>query len=396
MVDIHDLQQVAAEIVGELHHARRPLLIFGAGVRGCVSKADELRTQLGIPLVVTWGARDVFPDAEAFGTHGLRGANFAVQSADYIIAVGTRLDTKATGSPASTFAPNAKLVMVDIDSAELAKMEKIGRTPHRSVCADAGTFLDMALMWARGVVSHDGSFSDWSAWRQKIYDWRARFPAITVEHRDDAAVNPYALMGRLSVEMAADDVLVADTGCGLAWVMQAFRFRGQAFVHAFNQTPMGYGLPAAVGAALATGRRVVLVTGDGGLAVNITEMATVARHKLPVKIVLLNNHGHAMCRQTQRQWLKGEYPATSYEGGLATPDYCRIARAYDITAWRCETSRDVEEYVQTLLCDRAAAMVEFVIPDDAGVAPQTRFGRSIEDADPALPNVAEILAEAVQ
>lgn len=148
---------------------------------------------------------------------------------------------------------------------------------------------------------------------------------------------------------------------------------------------MGYGLPAAVGAAFSHDKRVVLVTGDGGLSVNITEMATVARHSLPIKIVLFNNRGHAMCRQTQRQWLGGDYPSTSLDGGLACPDFSAVARAYGIP---------VRSTVKKLLEDDAMAFYELSIDPDHGIDGQVRFGKALQDADPALP--AEELAQIME
>jgi acetolactate synthase-1/2/3 large subunit len=375
-------------MLNELAQARRPLLIFGAGVRGCAEQAEEFRRSIGAPLLVTWGARDVFPDAPSFGTHGERAGNFAAQTADYILTVGTRLDTKATGTPAGSFAPRARLVMVDIDQTELDKMAKIGRPLHRAVAANARGFLNAALEHARAM-----QFPDWPEWKAKLLDWRARFPVVDPAYRTETTINPYVLVDRLSDLMVPADVLASDTGCSVAWLMQAFRFRGQRFVHAFNNTPMGYGLPAAIGAAVATGGRVVLVTGDGGLGECATEFATVARHGLPVKTLLLNNRGHAMCRQTQRQWLGGAYPATSYDGGLATPDFVRIAGAHDIPARRVSTAAEIDDALRALLSEPGPGFLECVIPEDAGVVPMVRFGKGIEDADPELPDVAGILAE---
>ncbi len=367
-------------------NAQRPLLIFGAGVRGCVRDAEKLRKATGIPLVVTWAVRDLFPDAMGFGTHGHRAANFAVQTADYVLAIGTRLDTKATGSPASSFAPNARLVMVDVDQSELDKMAKIGRQLSKAHRSDAWTFI-------RKTLEQKNAYPDWSEWKAKIADWRDRFGTVK---QNTKAINPYALVDTLSELMVPDDVLVSDTGCGLAWLMQAFKFKGQKFVHAFNNTPMGYGLPAAVGASFATKRRVVLVTGDGGLGVNVTEFATVARHGLEIKVVLLNNKGHAMCRQTQKQWLGGEFPGTSYKGGLATPDFVRIAEAYNIPARSISESSQIGYGLRGLLYDVGPGLLECSIPVDAGVEPMVRFGKSLEHADPALPNVDEILAESTE
>ena len=368
VADTLDLRSLVGEIHDELMAAKRPLLVFGAGVQ---SNPLNLR----IPVVVTWGARAAFPDAPSFGTHGEKAGNLAVQNADYILAVGTRLDTKATGSPASSFAPKAKLVMVDIDPSELDKMAKIGRPLYRSVCADAGEFLTM-LSKETGWDGDDAEdLMRLLPWIKQIQAWRAEHP---VGYRGGEGINPYSLVEKLSDLMSPDDVLVSDTGCGLAWLMQAFKFKGQRFVHAFNQTPMGYGLPAAIGAAFATGRRVVLVTGDGGLSLCSAELATVARHRLNIKILLLNNRGHAMCRQTQRQWLGGEYPATSYEGGLATPDFRSVARAFSIhDSGTLFDAGKIGMDLSFWLAHKGRSLLECIVSNDAEVSPQIKFGEAL-------------------
>jgi len=138
---------------------------------------------------------------------------------------------------------------------------------------------------------------------------------------------------------------------------------------------MGYGLPASIGCAGAHPGRVILLTGDGGLSENITEFATIRKHNLNIKTILFNNLGHQMCRQTQRQWLGGVYHGTS-ANDLATPDFTAVANAYDIT---CTFS------LTELMATSGPAFLELKIAVDEGVQPQVRFGKSIEDADPALP-----------
>lgn len=357
-----------APCLAALANAKRPLLIFGWGVRDALPEARALVARTGIPVVTTWGARDLFPDCiGGFGTHGTRPANFAVQNADWILTLGTRLDTKATGSPASGFAPKAQVWMVDIDAAELGKMARVGR-PVEAVHCNAADFMPFVPAVA------EAAFGPWKA---RIAAWLRDYPP---------GDNPgYAAVRELAKWTKPDDVIVSDTGTSLGWMMQAFPFKGERFLHAFNNTPMGYGLPAAVGAAFAGAPRVVLVTGDGGLAVNITELATVARHDLPIKIILFNNRGHAMCRQTQRMWLGGTYPSTSYEGGLATPDYEAVALAYGLLA--------AKDY-QSLFYNNWPAFLNLDMPLDAHLSPQVRAGRNLEDADPLLPR--EELAEVMR
>jgi acetolactate synthase-1/2/3 large subunit len=369
MLEQLDLEQVSADVLGELIRAKKPLLVFGWGVRlaGAHEEAAEVAACLDIPVATTWGAADMFPDAiGSFGTHGIRPANFAIQSADYILCVGARLDTKAMGAPPSSFAPNAKLVMVDIDAAELDKMGKVGRLPHRAIRADARNFLRMLLCWSREYEQHNTTNDDDSGyvspWRLQIKEWKERYPAVLPAYRQDALINPYVFIDQLSDAVRTDDVIVSDTGCCLAWIMQAFKFRGQRFIHQFNQTPMGC-----------------------GLSVNITEMATVERHNLPVKIILFNNRGHAMCRQTQRQWLGGEYPATSVDGGLAAPNFLSIASAYGFRAFKTKWADSALISLEQCLEDDLPGFLELETDINHGVVPQARFGAPLEDQEPVLP-----------
>lgn len=343
---------------------KRPILIYGAGIQKCRQEAIRFAEFAGYPVCLTWGAADLMNHDHplrvgTFGTHGNRYANFAIQNADYVLSVGSRLDTKATGSPVSSFAPKARIKMVDIDQTEIDKFKSLGREIEGH-CGDAKTFLNFSP--AHG--------EDYSPWLAKINEWKQKYPQVRPEHYSEPGTNPYVFVDKLSDLLRPDDVIVSDTGCSLGWMMQAFKFKGQRFIHAFNNTPMGYGLPAAVGAAFSNGKRIVLVTGDGGLSVNITELATVARHKLPIKIILFNNRGHAMCRQTQRQWLKGIYPSTSYEGGLACPDFSAIARAYGIP---------VRSTPEKLLEDDAMAFYELSIDPAHGIEGQVKYGEPLAD-----------------
>lgn len=385
MLDTLDLEQVTASILKELEFAKRPVLIFGYGVKlaGAQEVARSITETLNIPVCPTWGAIDVFPGCVgSFGTHGVRAANFAVQNADYILSVGSRLDTKATGTPASSFAPKAKLVMVDIDPDELDKMAKIGRLPWRAIRADAKEFLNMLSFWMRTKSSHDlnaGTFRnpDWDAWRLKVEGWKEKYPPGV----QCKGINPYGVMRALGKHLNKTDTIVTDTGLSLGWLMQAYPFKGEEFVHALNMTPMGYGLPAASGAAWARDR-VICITGDGGLNVNITEFATIFKHEQNVKVIVFNNRAHGMCQQTERQWLNGKYCGTS-DKDIATPDFVAIARSYGISA----EGFDDDLYRTRLaefLCLPGPALMELRIRAEVGLSPQARFGFPIHDQDPVL------------
>lgn len=360
---------ISKELISSLQAARRPLFIWGAGIRPYGYQARALARSLGIPVACTWGAIDLLNHDDplmcgGFGTHGTRPANFAVQNADLIVSIGSRLDTKATGSPAH-FARSARIAMCDIDMAEIKKFAKLGRAIDFPICADAGEFID--ALRAPILIENRAE------WFGMIRGWKIRYDTPEVPW---SGLNPYQLMRDIAQYTTPENIICTDTGFALGWTMQGFPFKGERFIHAFNMTPMGYGLPAAVGAALASGRRVVLITGDGSFLMSVNELATVARWNLPIKIILLNNGGHGMCRQTERQWFHGKNAATSIESGLGFPNWWRCAQSFGIP---------ISETFEELFGDELPSFLEVTVPEDAHLIPQARYGQPIEDADPQLP-----------
>jgi acetolactate synthase-1/2/3 large subunit len=374
--------------IAAVKEARRPVIIFGWGIHlaGAEAAALELARLLGIPVAMTWAARDLMPEDDpltigGFGTHGTRFANFAVQNADLIIAVGSRLDSKATGSPPSSFAREARIIMVDIDAAEIRKFDQLKLKIDIPVSADANVFLRALSSHAKGQPIPD--FSDWI---NKIGQWKSRYPECLPEHANEKGVNPYWLVKQLSELLHKNQIIFSDTGCVLAWMMQGFEFKaGQRFFHPFNNTPMGYGLPGAIGASFARPEQhVICMSGDGSLQMSIQELATLARHQLPVKILLFNNHGHAMVRQTQEMWLDGNYYATSAEGGLPDPDFVAIARAFGLRSETLTLNADIGAALRNMLADDKPCLLNIELDPDHRVVPQVKYGRPNEDSGPLL------------
>jgi acetolactate synthase I/II/III large subunit len=209
---------------------------------------------------------------------------------------------------------------------------------------------------------------------------------VTDTYRESKTVNPYVFIEALSDAARENETLVVASGCSVAWMGQAFRFKAaQRYMHAFNNTPMGYALPGAIGASLASGRRVICVAGDGGLHVNIHELATLAHHRLPVKIFVLNNRGYSMIQQTQDQWLASRYVASSLQGGLAFPDFGALSEAYGIKSFAIRTNEDIVSGINRALSDDEPCWIDVEIPSAERVIPQVKYGRPVEDADPLLP-----------
>jgi len=373
-----------------LHAARRPVLILGWGVRLAGGEAQALRLveALQIPVLLTWGVVDLLPaehplQAGTFGTHGTRYGNFTVQNADLILSVGCRLDTHVTGSPLNTFAREAGKIVVDIDSAELDKFADYGMPLTMGIRADAKDFVERLLPYVEGSQPLN-AVPDWNA---QVKSWKQAYPVDTPKSYCGEGVNPYQLVKHLAAAALAQEHFFIDTGCGVAWMMQGFPVKGtQRLFHAFNNTPMGYALPASIGASFAMGSgQVSCVTGDGGLQMNIQELATVLRHQLPIKIFLLNNGGYNMIQQTQEQWLDGRYEASTVAGGLAFPDFIKVAEAYGFKTLSITSNESIPELVGRAYAEPGPVFCDVQISPAQRVVPQVKFGRPIEDPEPFLP-----------
>ena len=372
-----------------LSAARRPVIVPGWGVRlaGAETDVRRLIDRLSVPVCPSWGAMDLIPHDHpnfvgGFGTHGSRYGNFAVQNSDFVLCIGARCSTRETGSPLDSWARGAATVVVDIDAAELRKFPAMGKPLDLPIEADAGAFARDML--ARLESNGPPDLTDWKA---RIAGWKRAYPACREAYRAEETVNPYVFVEALGACARPDEHFFIDTGCAVAWMMQGCAFReAQRAFHAFNNTPMGYALPAAIGGSLARGGGpVTCVAGDGSVMLNLQELATARRHDLPIRLFVLNNDGYSMVRQTQDQWLSGDYVATSPEGGLGFPDFAKTADAFGIPSLTLDRNADVAETVATVMRATGPILCEVRISHEHRVVPQSRFGRPIEDADPPLP-----------
>jgi acetolactate synthase-1/2/3 large subunit len=372
-----------------LRGAERPILIFGHGIRlsGAVAEARALAERCNIPVLTTWGAKDFFSasdslNAGTFGTHGTRAGNFVVQNADFVLSIGARLSTRETGSPLSSWARGARTVVIDIDPSELNKFPAFDRKLDIAIQADASSAIHAITKALDGV-----RLPDWAAWRTEIADWMQRYPVSPSNARSESAINPYLLMEELSAVAQDDTYFFIDTGCAVAWSMQALRLRGsQRTFHDFNNTAMGWALPAAIGGALALPEKsICCIVGDGSLMMNIQELATLKHHNLPVKVLLLDNSGYSMVRQTEVQWLGGINVGTSTESGLGFPDFIKLAQAFGFETRELSTNADLKKGLSDIFALPGALFARIEIPSKKGVIPQVAFGFPIEDSEPYLP-----------
>lgn len=364
------------KILDLIKEAQRPVLIVGNGVRlaGAMEKLRKLVDVLRWPVLPSWALADFVGEyrIDLFGVYGNRGANFAVQNSDLILAIGTRLDTRMTGSNPKQFAREAKKVIVDIDINEI---EKGVVKPDMAVVADAGEFIDGLLK--RKIIQ-----SGKSGWLRMCQKWRDEYKVLESQKSGGDMITPYLLVQKISESAGEEEIIVADTGANLAWMMQAWQFKKrQKFFSSFGNSPMGYALPAAIGASFASGKRVICAIGDGGIQMNIQELQTIVNYNLPVKIFVFSNHGYGLIRQFQDLYLGGRHVGTE-EG---TPDFKKIGEAYGIKSVEIKRPKEMKRKIKKALDSQEAVLVNVMVDPLSIVEPRAIFGKPIEEQFPALP-----------
>lgn len=372
-----------------IRESKRPIVILGGGIKlaKAQDKAIEFVEKLGFPVALTWATIDMLPHNHpqvvgGFGVSSVRWGNFAVQNSDLILAIGTRLDTHETGDKLSTFARKAKKIVIDIDRGELDKYEERGMNVDIIINSDAKDFFDAINNKLDGI-----SKQDMTEWIEKIKKWENTYPICPPEYFEQKEkINPYVFMDCLSEASSEGDIIITDAGATLTWTMQAYKVkRNQRLFSAFNHSPMGYALPASIGASFAnSNNNVICITGDGGMQMNIQELATIARHKLPIRIFLIDNRGYGIIRQTQDTWLDSRYEASSLESGLALPDFIKIAKAYGIRTETISNHRELRAKIRRTLDSNEAVLCNVELRPNEKIIPKLSFGRPIEDLAPLL------------
>ena len=358
-------------VVELLEHSERPVFLAGNGIRlaGAREAFLDLALKLGIPVLTTWRALDLVPEDHVLycgrpGSIAQRGANFVQQNADLLIAIGARLDLAQVAFNYENFARRAKKIVVDLDAAELAKLKT---TVDVAIQSDAGAFI-------RALGEAPAGQRDRRPWVDRCREWKAKYPVVDPAYREEKKhVNTYVLVDALSDLLGPRDVVVpGSSGACSEMTLQAFRVKqGQRVLNSPGLGAMGFGLPAAIGACLASGRRrTVAIIGDGGLQHNIQELQTVARLGLPIKFFILNNDGYASIRSTQTRYFDGRLVGCDPSSGLTLPDTRRVAAAYGLETARLENHDGLDDRVRAILDAPGPVVCEVLVAPDLATAPR--------------------------
>jgi len=376
-------------ILDRLLSASRPVVYAGTGVRTSGSHKEflELVERLGIPVVTSFNAYDTLTNDHALyaghpGMVGDRAGNFAVQNADFVLVLGSRLNIRMISYNFKNFASRAYKVMVDIDRAEL---DKPTLTIDLKVQSDLKPFIRALLDKTENYVvpTAHTNYLAWCKQRVKKYD-----PVLPEYAHKPESVNPYLYFREFFDQLDSDAIVVCGNGSASVISGQAGKLKaGQRFYSNSGNASMGYDLPAAIGACIASQQPVYCIAGDGSIMMNLQELSTVVGYKLPVKIIIVNNDGYHSIKQTQRAYFADNVFGTSPSDGVCLPDFVALGTAMGILSHRVESmSAWNSEMVQMLLRSDLPALIEVVVDPDQMFAPKLA-ARKLEDGTLLAPSL---------
>ena len=378
-----------------LAKSKRPLLLLGQGVK--ISKGEKyLRNiikKFKIPFALTWNASDLVESTNNSyigrpGAFAERGTNFIVQNCDLFISVGSRLPFMVTGYNAKDFARKAKKVMVDVDKNEVEKSRV--NLDQKLVC-DAKYFLKTLF---QSLPKKINLSKDWLSYCKNV---RKKYPIVLESYRKQKKyLNSYDFVDILSDEAKAKDIIVTDMGLSFVGTHQTFKIKkGQKLFTNSGHAPMGWGLPAAIGACYANKKKsIICLTGEGGLQMNIQEFATIMHNKLPIKTFIYNNGGYLTIKQTQQLGFNSRIMGSNSNTGLSFPNYEKIALSHNIHYVKIKNNKNLNKKIKMILNSKKPIICELIMDHNQEQMPKainkrTTDGKSeptkFEDMYPFLP-----------
>lgn len=393
-------KETVESIIQELRTAKRPVIYAGGGIRlsGGYEIFRQVIEKLNVPIVTYWNSVDVIEDEHPLyvgrgGNMGDRPGNFAVQNSDLVLAIGTRISIRQTGYDFDTWARAAKVIMVDIDRAEMKKPTIHVDMP---VWADAKDFLEKL----NAVISDDQEvvFND-MVWLDACRNWKKKYPVTLQRHWDenDGYVNVFAFMRYMSEQLPENSLTAVSNGaCCVVGHQDYCIKKGTRFIINSAIASMGYGLPAAIGLCLASGRReTICLEGDGSIMMNLQELQTIITNKLPIKVFLINNQGYHSIRITQNN-LFSEHCKVGIgpeSGDLSFPDYRKIAEAFGYPYFEAHSNDEMKQIVDKVLNTSGFVFCEIFTNTDQVWEPKSSTKR-LEDGtliSPPLEDLAPFL-----
>ncbi len=403
------------EVLEKIRSAKRPVFHAGYGIRlsGAYDTFRRVADLLGIPVVTYWNAVDLIEDEHPLytgraGNMGDRPGNWAIQNADLILAVGTRISIRQVGYNWKTWARAAEVIMVDIDEAELKKPTLHVEMP---IWADARDFLTRLENGAKRSLAKGGSLaasseaapatvSSATDWLRACQRWKKEYPVVLPRHFEEngQSANVYAFIRELSASLPENSLTAVSNGACCVVGNQAYVIKKGSRMHNNSAiASMGYGLPAAIGTCLSGGKKqTICLEGDGSIMMNLQELQTIITNRLPIKIFLINNNGYHSIRLTQNN-LFGDHTKVGIgpeSHDLSFPDYEKIAKAFGYDYYSARSNMEMKEVIATALSAAGPVFCEIFTDTDQVWEPKsstkrlpdgTLFSPPLEDLAPFLP-----------
>ncbi len=354
-----------------LANARRPVIYAGGGAVGASAELIELATSDRLPVTCTLMGLGAFPAPHPqwlgmLGMHGTRAANYAIDEADLIVAIGARFDDRITGK-LSEFAPRAKFIHIDVDPAEISK----NVPAHIPIVGDTMNILPRLTAEYRALSPEPARLDDW--W-QRIDAWRERHP-LTYEDSEDSEIKPQFMIQALYEATGGDAIVTSDVGQHQMWAAQYYDFPApRRWINSGGLGTMGFGLPAAMGAKVGCpDDTVVCVAGDGSVQMNIQELATCSQEGIPIKVFIMNNGYLGMVRQWQELFWDRRYSQVDMG---RFPDFVKLAEAYGATGIRLADKRTLVEDMRAALATDGPVLVDVRVTTEENVYPMIAPGQA--------------------
>ena len=378
-------------IMKQLTESSHPLIWAGHGVRlgGTKDEFRKLVKLLQIPTLLTWSGIDLLTDDEPMyfgraGVTGMRHSNFIVQNCDLLLVLGSRLSLLQTGYDITQFATKAKIVVVDVDGKEPTKHpEKY----NKFIPMHCKVFVDE-------ILKKNKSFErpEWISYCNKM---KNKYPLLENCHKSDKYINSYEFLDYLSNKLKGDEIITTDMGTALLSGHHIIRMKKDNIMFtSLGLGEMGYGLPGAIGASFANpGRTVICLNCDGGMMMNLQELQTIIHHKLPIKIIIFNNDGYLMIKNTQNLLFKGHRTAVNEATGVSCPDFSKLGESMGFLTYQFDSWKDIEILNHFMKFSGPSLLEVFMDPEQdflpkvKGVVNEdgTITPASLEEMSPLLP-----------
>lgn len=373
--------KVIRKVASLIMKSKRPVILIGGGLRLANAQKEllELINKTGIPVVCSMLGLDSFPHNEdsfagMIGTYGNRYANLTLANCDLLIALGTRLDTRQTGTMSDTFARGAKIIHVDIDKNEL----------NNKVKADLALNYDVKAFLSRLNDNLDDFNKDnIKEWLTVIRKYKGKY--LSYKEPDGIKkIDPNYFVHKLSGFLPENTVVCVDVGQNQIWSSQSLEIlSSQRMLTQGGMGSMGSALAMAIGASFVDrSKTIVVITGDGGFQLNIQELQTIYHHNLNIKIILLNNHCYGMVRQFQEQYMDSRCQSTVL--GYSCPDFQDVVKAYKIETNKICNNIEIAISLEQLFKNNSPGFLEVEIESNYKALPKLSVGRPIEDQEPLL------------